>query len=121
MALTDAQKSSVRLYLGYSDGSTGGSPSALDRGMESLSASAEAQVTSVLTRLATVETTLTAGWDRMKVVKAEEVTLAGEDELRALRNEGRRLVRHLSIILGVQVAHDAFAVGGAAAGCCGRG
>ena len=121
MALTDAQKSAARLYLGYSDGAVGGSPSALESALTALSATAQTQVGTILTSLATIETTLTAGWGRMKVVKAEEVTLAGEDELRALRNEGRRLVRQLSIIMGTQPAYDAFAVGGAMSGPCGRG
>ena len=121
MALSDAQKSSARLYLGFPDSSVGGSPSILESALTALSATAETIVGNVLTKLATIESTLSAGWDRMKVVKAEEVTLAGEDELRALRNEGRRLVRQLSIMLGVEPAYDAFAVGGAMAGACGRG
>lgn len=121
MALTAAQKASANLYLGYSYSSALGSPTSLANVLESLSAEVEAIVGGLLTKLATIESTLSAGWDRMKVVKAEEVTLAGEDELRALRNEGRRLVRQLSIILGVEVLSDAFSVGGAMTGACGRG
>lgn len=121
MALSSAQKASVRLYLGYSDGSRGGGGSDLEGAMDGLSSDAETLVTTRLTSIASIETKLSSSWDRQKVVKAEEVTLAGEGELRALRSEGRRLVAQLAAILGVPVLIDVFSGAGAASGPTGRG
>ena len=121
MALTDAQKASCRLYLGASDFSASGVSTALERALTALSSSAETQVAALLVKLATIETDLSASWDRQKVIKAEEVTLAAEGELRALRSEGRRLARQLGIIFGIEPISDAFGTGFAATGPCGRG
>ncbi len=107
MALTDTQKAEVRLYLGYSDASRGG-PGDLERALVSLSTPAETQVAALLTSLAGIDTRLAASWDRQKVLKAEDVVLAGEGELRALRGEGSRLVRRLATILGVPVGESPF-------------
>lgn len=121
MALTDAQKASCRTYLGYSDIGQGGSATPLDNRLDSVSVSAEAQVTTILARLVTIEADLVLAWDRQKVLKAEEVTLAGEGEIRALKNEGRRFCRQLAIIFGVEPRSDAFGAGMATSGPLGRG
>lgn len=107
MALTDDQRAQARLYLGYSDASRG-DPGALEGALSGLSAAAEPIVAGLLTALASIDAKLTGSWDRQKVLRAEEVTLAGEGELRALRGEGSRLVRRLAATLGVPVASDPF-------------
>ena len=120
--LSDEQQAQVRLYLGYSDSSRGGGPSDLSSAMTGLSTAGEAVVVGLLTQLANLDAMLTGAWSRQKVVRAEEVTLAGEDELRALRNEGRRLVSRLAATLGVAVLANPFATHtGGAAGVARRG
>ena len=117
MALTDAQKAQVRRFLGYPDVNR---DSALDHAMDALSAEGESLVGDLLTSLATVQATLEAAWDRQKVLKAEEVTLAGDAEIRALRLEGGRLAADLAAVLDVPMRRDPFR-GPSAAGIAARG
>lgn len=118
--LTDTQKAQVRLFLGYSDASRGG-PGDLERALVSLSAAAETQVSGLLTQLASIDEKLASSWDRQKVIKAEDVTLAGEGELRALRSEGARLVRRLAIICGVPIGENPFQTSTISSGIARRG
>ena len=120
MALTDDQKSKVRYWLGYPDGFRA-SFSDLEGGMSSLSTFGEARVTDALSQLDTIDAQLQTSWGRQKVVKAEEVTLAGHDEIRALWMEGRRLVRLIANTLGVTPRVDVFSAGGSGAGIARRG
>lgn len=107
MALTSTQKSSVRRYLGYPDVNRE-SHHALEGALDALSADGETVVGDSLARLDLVGATLQSSWGRQKVVKAEEVTLAGAGEIRALRAEGRRLAHGLAATLGVPVHRDVF-------------
>ena len=119
MALTDEQRSGVRRYLGYSD-LTQGRYSTREGAMESLSVSGEAQVVALLSDLELIEEQLRSSWTRQKVKGAEGVTLAGHDEILALRQEGRRLAETISTILGVPVSRTPFS-SGSASGIAGRG
>lgn len=110
MALTDAQKAQVRRYLGFPDINRQ-SNSELEGAMTALSAEGESFVGDLLTGLAAVQTKLTASWDRQKVIKAEEVTLAGDGEIRALRMEGNRLAMDLGTTLDVEPRRMPFSSG----------
>lgn len=119
MSLSTTQRAKVRRYLGYPDGNRELSQ-ALEGAMTSLSAEGEVEVTGILTQLATLETSLESSWARQKVVRAEEVTLAGADEIMTLRAEGNRLAATLASIFGVEPRRQVF-TSGAAAGLAGRG
>lgn len=119
MSLTTTQRAKVRRYLGYPDGNRELS-SSLEGAMTSLSVEGEAEVVSVLSQLATIEANLESSWARQKVVRAEEVTLAGADEIMALRAEGNRLAATLGSLLGVEPRRQAF-TSGASTGIAGRG
>ncbi len=108
MALTLTQEAGIRRWLGVSDVDRDAN---LDRNIAGLSAAGEAVAVTVLGRLDTIDTTLASSWGRQKVVRAEEVTLAGEGEIRALRSEGRRLVGELASLLAFQPRRDLFASG----------
>lgn len=118
MALDADQKAEVRRYMGYSDQSAG-VYSLLEGSLASLSAAAEGQVETVLEDLAVIEEQLRTSWARQKVHVAEDVTLAGHDEIIALRKEGRRLCGVLSIITGVELG-AASVFGGGTSGVAGR-
>ncbi|MCA9489137.1 MAG: hypothetical protein KC621_04425 [Myxococcales bacterium] len=85
-----------------------------------LSAEGETEVAGILTSLGAIETRLSESGSRQKVVKAEEVTLAGHEEIMALRQEGNRLAVTLGSILGVEPRRSAFS-SGSATGQAGRG
>lgn len=107
MALTDAQKAQARRYCGFADVNRQYDLS-LEGAMGALSAEGEALVVDLLGQLATLQTKLASSWDRQKVLRAEEVTLAGGDEIRALRAEGNRLAGDLAAALQVTPKRSAF-------------
>lgn len=119
MSLTATQQAEVRRFLGYSDQSAG-QYSALEGALIDLSAEGETQVTTVLTDLAAIETQLRSSWGRQKVSKAEDVVLAGHDEIIALRQEGNRLCALLASVLGVDLQRQVFS-SGPSTGLAGRG
>lgn len=119
MALTTTQKAGVRRYLGYPDINRE-SHQGLESAMVALSAEGEVVVGDLLTQLAAIDAQLQTSWSRQKVVKAEDVILAGHDEILGLRHEGRRLAGQLAGTLGVEPRRDAFGSGNTA-GQAGRG
>lgn len=120
MALSDEQKSQVRYWLGYPDQQRE-TFSDLEGGLASLSSQGEARVTSALTQLTAIDTQLQSSWSRQKVIKAEDVVLAGPQEIQALRMEGRRLASLIASTLGVSTLRDAFSSGGSGSGIARRG
>lgn len=119
MSLTDAQKAATRRYLGYPDVNRE-SYREVEGALVALSADGVTIAVEILGRLATIQTDLASSWSRQKVVKAEEVTLAGAEEIRALRAEGRRLANELAALLGVTIVVDVFS-GGSSSGVARRG
>lgn len=119
MALTDEQTSKALYYLGVPDVNRSLNP-AVTGALEALTSEGEARVTSLLTSLESIDTKLGESWDRQKVIRAEEVTLAGPGEIRALRAEGRRLANRLASVLGVTITRDVFG-GGSSSGVALRG
>jgi len=120
MALTDDQKSKVRYWLGYPDGFRSSFPD-LESGLTSLSTFGESRVTDALSQLDTIDTQLQSSWSRQKVIKAEDVVLAGPQEIQALRMEGRRLANLIASTLGVSVLRDVFSSGSGGSGIAMRG
>lgn len=120
MALTDSQKASIRRYLGYPDINRE-LHRALEGAMDALSTEGEAQVGSLLTSIADLETLLASSWNRQKVIKAEEVTLTGFGEVQALRSEARRLCLDLAATLDVKPRRIPFSSGSGGSGIARRG
>jgi len=110
VALSDAQKASIRRYLGYSDISRG-SPTPLESALDALSSEAETLVGDILTKLASIETQLEAAWSQASVSRVEDVWFAGASGVQHLRQEARRLVRDLGNILGVPPRGTPFSSG----------
>ncbi len=119
MALSAANKADVRRYLGYPDINRD-AHSALEGALVALSAEGETVVTGLLSQLGTIDTQLQSSWSRQKVKRAEEVTLAGHDEIMALRQEGNRLAATIGTVFGVTPVRLPFAAM-ASAGPTGRG
>ena len=119
MALSDAQKAKVRRYLGYPDVNRR-LFSDLEGALTALSADGQTEVEDLLAKIANVEGILVASQDRQKVVKAEDVILAGRDEIRALWAEGNRYALTLANILDVKLRRRPFG-GASTSGVCRRG
>lgn len=127
MALSTTQRAQIRYYLGMSDVSRGGDPNRLETAMTDLSAAGQTLVESVLTSLATIETSLgtvtAAGRAGLKSVDNGGVVWAddGQSATRTLYTEGRRLCHRLAVMFGVTVERDVFGVSTRTAGPAGRG
>lgn len=119
MPFTDTQKAEVRKYLGYPD-LTRGEYSKLEGALVAISEEAVSQVTVLLADIASVETELRGSWSLQKAKKVEEITLAGSDQISALRSEGNRLVTAIGSILGVWPTRPYFTTG-TSGGMAGRG
>ena len=59
-----------------------------------------------------IEADLQGHWDRLKVIKAEDVTLANREETEGLKMEGRRLAQDLANLLDVDPLNLPFGTGG---------
>lgn len=118
MALTSAQKASIRLYLGFSDMSRS-TPShwRLESAMTALSADGETIVTGLLTSLAVVETDLDTvqGASRAGIVSVDNGGVvwasSGSSAQSSVTARGRRLVHRLALTLGVEPFADVFGAG----------
>lgn len=100
MALTAAQKAEIRRYLGFSDiNRVDSSFALLESAMSAVSAEGEALVVVLLGKLATIETELTNALGCLKASQVEDVRLRGPEQIRTLREEGRRLVGDLGVTL----------------------
>jgi len=108
MALSDAQRADVRLYLGWPARFLQ-TDSALELAMRALETTpeSEALVTSLLASLADVDVKLEAAHARLKAAKVGSIELNGA-ELVQLRGEGRRFAGRLAALLGVEIRVDVF-------------
>ena len=121
MALTDTERAEVRKFLGYPDTNRQlWENSGIEHAFDALTTEGEAVVRQILADLLTIETTLKGSWSRQKVLKAEEVTLAGDGEIRALWMSGSRLVGQLSDHMGVSIRRNVFS-SGSRSGAASRG
>src|SRR5690348_1535757 len=103
MALTDAEKTSIKRHLGYHAVAQSRFPlvegfSALSDILADLPAATEAEVRAILTRLANLETAMDDGRERLAAAKVGAITLNGA-ELVKLTAERSRWRRELSNLL----------------------
>lgn len=116
MALTDTQKAKIRQYLGWS-ARYHTNDDALEKAMVTIGdlPEDEARVTAALTVLETLDTELTEARGRLKASVVGSITL-NANEIAWLRSEGRRVVKRIAAILGVEIRSDAFGSGGSRGG-----
>lgn len=109
MALTEAQRSSVRLYVGWSE-RFHQFDSELEQAMNALATApdGEAIVLAAVAACEDIDVKLTAAHGRLKAMKVGSIGLSGPGEIRALRSEGRRHAGRIASVLGVSIRHDVF-------------
>lgn len=130
MALTDAQKAQVRLYLGFSDMSrTTPTHWRLESMMgASLSAEGEAVVVALLASLSAVDATYTTGSSSALATaglkSVDNGAVVWQDGAMGVQTslaaQGRRFVNRLARTLGVEPFADVFGTGAAVSGFVGR-
>src|SRR5581483_5219946 len=110
MALTDAQKDSVRQYMGWTfrfrqtDSQLELALNAVDQ-----DATVQASVISMLAVLADVDSRIVGAYERIKAkVLVGDAELMESQEIAILRSEGRRGVGRLASYLGVPVRQDVY-------------
>jgi hypothetical protein len=115
MALSAAERASVRYYLGWPSRFYQ-TDSALEQAMAAVDndPDAVALVQAQLTRCADVDTKLEGADTRQKLTRAEDITFAGPVEIAMLRQQGRQAVGRLAAVLGVAVRHDIYSPSGPA-------
>lgn len=114
MALTEAQRADIRLYLGFDRGYD------LHPALESrfaagrLTLEEEARIASALSALAQIDAKiLSAALNNLDLAKAEDVTFLGPEQLAALRTQGRMLIQRIGILFAIEPSRDYFDGGGA--------
>jgi len=117
MAFTEAQRSQIRLALGYPDLFLDVNcrlESAMDVVGER--AAAKAQVDAILTSLTAVSTSLSSSLSSAGLKRAEDIEWypdgSGSAAIGQKRAEGRRFCAQLSIIFGVPIMGDMFGSAG---------
>jgi hypothetical protein len=108
MALTAAEKVSVKRALGYNSASEAlypiiPPPYSLNQVLDTLPAETETEVRSILTRLTAIETALDTAIGRLKAIQVGSIKL-NDQETRQLRAERAAWRRELSTLLGVPLA-----------------
>ena len=108
MALSAAQRVSVRRYMGYP-------LSPLDTDLENAmsnvdaaGAASEAELVTVLTALASVETQISALHEAMVAVQIDKIRIDPARALITLYMDGRRWVQVLRSLLGMPPRRDVF-------------
>ena len=116
MALTETQKTRVRMYLGYERGFD--INSRLASKLISLSAEEETEVGGVLTQLTAIDTKMAsvATSATPQVKRVDEIEFRDDDPLVFLVDQGRRLVRRLEALLRVPAALDYYGTADGGAG-----
>lgn len=105
--LTATERTSIRYFLGYSETSVIGS-SPLESGMDTVSATAETRIRTILADLAAVEAALRTGVGSGGIKRVEEVEFFEGGQRTDQRQEGRRLCYALGSLLGVPVHTTPF-------------
>ena len=110
MALTDAQKDSVRQYVGWTfrfrqtDSQLELALNAVDQ-----DATVQATVIAMLAALANIDAAILDAYSRIKAkALVGEIELMESQEIAILRSEGRRNVGRLAGYLGVPVKQDVY-------------
>jgi putative ubiquitin-RnfH superfamily antitoxin RatB of RatAB toxin-antitoxin module len=121
MAFTDAQRASIRLYLGWA-GRWFQTDFQLEQAMDSATAETQALVVVELANCATADTAINSAslathFKAASVGNAQGgIVLQGADELELLRNRGRQAAGRIAAMLGVGIRHDAFSAAGPRSG-----
>lgn len=107
-ALTDEEKATVRMYLGWS-GRFAQTDTALERAMSAIDGMAAdlALLRAHLTELARIDAALLACEARFKADKVGTIELS-QSELSRLRSRGAERVGRLATLLGVEVRDNPF-------------
>jgi len=105
MALTEAERVSIRRHLGMNSANAALYPwvptfFAVNDVLDSLPAATETETRSILTKLADIETRLAGALDRLQASKVGTINL-NADETDLLHRERRRWRVELSTLLGV--------------------
>jgi hypothetical protein len=117
MALSPAERASVRTYMGWSarfhqmDSALEQAMNALDQDSDSL-ALVQTPTTGLLARIADVDAKLLAADTTLLVTAAGTVQLDPARQVALLRSKGRMFVGRLAALLGVPVREDYFAGAG---------
>lgn len=111
--LSETQKASIRLYLGYPDNFRWQN-TRLESVLENLSTDAESLVGGMLANIATIETTLLSdGISGAGVKRVDEIWFEnGWKRTSELRKLGRMYVSRISIVTGVPIYSDVFGTQG---------
>lgn len=113
MAFSEAEKASIRKYLGWT-ARYHQTDSRLEQAMYGVGDLADTVtlVQGLLTKLDGIETSIAACYGRLKAAKVGAIELPGMGELAALRSEGARFSGQLAATLGVGVRHNVWAAYG---------
>src|SRR5688572_27932347 len=110
MALSEEQKTNIRLYLGYSDQFRDTNTTLESQLLPgSLSATAETLVVSMLDSIADIDEKYHGAHDRQRALKAGEIALTGVGTMNSQRLEGRRFVHRLARVIVVVILDLIFA------------
>lgn len=111
--LTESQKASIRLYLGYPDYFRD-QHTRLESVLLNLSPESEEIIGGCLDRLATIETALMeAGTDGAGVKRVDEIWFEnGKVRTSEIKKLGRQYVSRISIVTGVPIYSDVFGSAG---------
>jgi hypothetical protein len=117
VALTEAQRATVRLVMGWPS-RWHQTSNELEQSMSALDSSPEdlARVLLILPKIADIDTRITAALGCVRVAEAGTVRMKDDNGLSLLRREGRRLVNQLSSELGCPKGTDYFGTGRGFAG-----
>lgn len=110
MSFTEAQRVSIRTYLGYPSVSV---DSSLDGAIDAAgqSPAIQSQVEAILAQLALVDAKQTGVLGQAGIKRADEIEFFEGSSLRDVGALGRTLVRRLAALLGVGVAVDIYGGG----------
>jgi hypothetical protein len=119
MAFTNAEKTRLRRYLGFSE-LYRQVETRLESQLDALPTNnpdAETQVRALLAKVDAVDTKIqSAGLENLDAAKVKDVVLLGAEQLRALRAQGRMLIRQIAITFDLEPRRDYFDEGGAMGG-----
>jgi len=112
MALLEAQKVSIRFYLGWS-ARFHQFDSRLEQAMSAIDTLPDTQtlIEAILVDLGDISTKIKEAYNRLKAMKVSSIDLPGPGEIGMFRSEGRRFVGQLAATLGVEVRQDVFGSG----------
>ena len=109
MALTEAERVQVRLYMGWS-ARFFQFDSELEQAMNALDSKpdTEALIQTLITECQRIDTEITAAESRFKAAAVGTIKLTMGNELALLRSRGRQFSGRMASTLGVEVRHDVW-------------